>query len=103
MLKYYQSVIEKTYKDFRNALLAAICHLLGMGKEISGELKAGNETLTDISPVFNDRGMVLTKETVLSFTVTEDGLEKETNIPLEDASLEWLQAIYEKLSGNQIK
>ncbi len=102
MLKYYQSIIEKTYKDFRNALLAAICHLLSMGKEISSELKAGNETLTDISPVFNDRGMVLTKETVLSFTVTEDGLEKETDIPLENASLEWLQAIYEKLSGNHI-
>ena len=102
MKKYYKESILNAYNNLRNSLLAAICHFLGEIKESIPETVNGNEKLKSIQIVFNDRNMVLTKETIITVEHNEDELVSEKKWALEDASLEWLISIYESLSGESV-
>ena len=101
--EHYLETIRKRYNDLRNALLTAICHYLEECYRLTEEIRCGNEKLTSIRTVFNERGYAVMEETTLSFDIYQpEGLVTESvTVPLNKAGLEWLIAIYKSLSRNR--
>ena len=107
MEKYYLELIRKHYTDLRSSLITAICYYLEKDVQLSGEICKGDESainkIIEIEPAFNSREHVIGRKTVVTFETTDsDGLFYRHQKYLSDLSVEWLIAIYERLSKNRL-
>jgi len=98
MEQFYRTRIKYLLDDLKKTLVTAICYFLDQERPLRTTLVNGNEQLTGIEHVTDNRDHTDIRKTMLLIRSEDpDGLVYEKKVPLDKAEIEWLYPLYNEL------